>query len=174
MNKLILVLYAVKYTCLNYLQAPLLMGCDVRNMSAETFELLSNKEAIAVNQGEAKTDVLYTILQNYFSGLSVERKKDNKNASAVFLADSLGVQGRKVQVSGLEGCRQIWAGPLSGCGMVVALWNRCSKATVIAATWESLGLSSSVSIRDILQINHMNRLIFGLTRFGFGSLSLAW
>jgi len=33
------------------LQAPLLIGCDVRNMTAETLEILSNKEIIAVNQG---------------------------------------------------------------------------------------------------------------------------
>lgn len=33
-------------------QAPLLIGCDVRNMTAETLEILSNKEVIAVNQGE--------------------------------------------------------------------------------------------------------------------------
>lgn len=32
-------------------QAPLLIGCDVRNMTAETFEILSNKEVIAINQG---------------------------------------------------------------------------------------------------------------------------
>lgn len=36
------------YICL---QAPLLIGCDVRNMTAETFEILSNEEVIAVNQG---------------------------------------------------------------------------------------------------------------------------
>lgn len=33
-------------------QAPLLIGCDVRNMTAETFEILTNKEVIAVNQGD--------------------------------------------------------------------------------------------------------------------------
>ncbi|KAG9147267.1 hypothetical protein Leryth_017996 [Lithospermum erythrorhizon] len=32
-------------------KAPLLIGCDVRNMTAETFEILSNEEVIAVNQG---------------------------------------------------------------------------------------------------------------------------
>ncbi|KAJ1382731.1 Tetratricopeptide-like helical domain superfamily [Sesbania bispinosa] len=32
------------------LMAPLLIGCDVRNMTAETLEILSNKEIIAVNQ----------------------------------------------------------------------------------------------------------------------------
>lgn len=33
------------------LQAPLLIGCDVRNMDTKTFEILSNREVIAVNQG---------------------------------------------------------------------------------------------------------------------------
>ncbi|KAL4556965.1 hypothetical protein LXL04_035135 [Taraxacum kok-saghyz] len=32
------------------MKAPLLVGCDVRNMTTETFEILSNKEVIAVNQ----------------------------------------------------------------------------------------------------------------------------
>ncbi|KAL1803541.1 hypothetical protein DCAR_0935230 [Daucus carota subsp. sativus] len=31
-------------------KAPLLIGCDVRNMTKETFEIISNKEVIAVNQ----------------------------------------------------------------------------------------------------------------------------
>lgn len=36
----------------SYVQAPLLIGCDIRNMTSETYEILSNKEVIAVNQGE--------------------------------------------------------------------------------------------------------------------------
>ncbi|KAK8651467.1 hypothetical protein V6N13_141068 [Hibiscus sabdariffa] len=97
------------------MKAPLLIGCDVRNMSAETFEIISNKEIIAVNQG------------------------------------SLGVQGRKV--AGEDSCLQVWAGPLSGNRLVVALWNRCSKAATITAKWEDLGLESStgVAIRDLWQ-----------------------
>lgn len=39
--------------CECFEQAPLLVGCDVRNMTTETYELLTNKEVIAVNQGEA-------------------------------------------------------------------------------------------------------------------------
>lgn len=35
------------------LQAPLLLGCDVRNMTKETMEIVFNKEVIAVNQGNA-------------------------------------------------------------------------------------------------------------------------
>ncbi|XP_078159583.1 alpha-galactosidase 3-like isoform X2 [Carex rostrata] len=32
------------------MKAPLLIGCDVRNMTSQTFEILSNKDVIAVNQ----------------------------------------------------------------------------------------------------------------------------
>lgn len=34
-----------------FVQAPLLIGCDVRNLTAETLKILSNKEVIAINQG---------------------------------------------------------------------------------------------------------------------------
>ncbi|KAI5670392.1 hypothetical protein M9H77_10756 [Catharanthus roseus] len=97
------------------MKAPLLIGCDVRNMTAETFAILSNPEVIAVNQ------------------------------------DPLGVQGRKVQISGPDGCLQVWAGPLSGHRMAVVLWNRCSEAATITAEWPALGLESSIraSIRDL-------------------------
>ncbi|XP_022146815.1 alpha-galactosidase 3-like isoform X2 [Momordica charantia] len=60
------------------MKAPLLIGCDVRNMSPQTLEILSNKQVIEVNQ------------------------------------DRLGIQGRKIKVSGKDGCLQVWAGPLSG------------------------------------------------------------
>ncbi len=92
-----------------------MIGCDVRNMTAETLEIISNKEVIDINQ------------------------------------DSLGIQGRKVHVSGKYGCQQVWAGPLSGHRLVVALWNRCSKAATITVGWEVIGLESTVnvSIRDL-------------------------
>ncbi|KAG2328823.1 hypothetical protein Bca4012_021547 [Brassica carinata] len=99
------------------MKAPLLIGCDVRNMTPETFEILSNKEVIAVNQ------------------------------------DPLGVQGRKIQANGEDDCQQVWSGPLSGDRMVVALWNRCSKPATITASWDMIGLEStvSVSVRDLWQ-----------------------
>lgn len=34
------------------MQAPLLIGCDIRNISHETLGILSNKDVIAVNQGK--------------------------------------------------------------------------------------------------------------------------
>ncbi|KAK4579689.1 hypothetical protein RGQ29_029376 [Quercus rubra] len=109
--------YRAHFSIWALMKAPLLVGCDVRNMTAETYEILTNREVIAVNQ------------------------------------DSLGVQGRKVNVTGTDGCQQVWAGPLSGHRLVVALWNRCSKAAIITALWETLGLesSTSVAIRDLWQ-----------------------
>ncbi|KAL3717914.1 hypothetical protein ACJRO7_003101 [Eucalyptus globulus] len=109
--------YRAHFSIWALMKAPLLIGCDVRNMTAETIELLSNAEVIAVNQ------------------------------------DSLGVQGRRVHSSGTDGCKQVWAGPLSGHNLVVALWNRCSKAATVTANWEAIGLESStgVSVRDLWQ-----------------------
>lgn len=64
--------------------------------------------------------------------------------------DELGVQGRKVHVTGIDGCQQVWAGSLSGNRVVVALWNRCSKADTIKVTWDVLGIQSSImSVRDL-------------------------
>jgi len=34
------------------LQAPLMLGNDVRKMSSQTLSIISNKEVIAVNQGK--------------------------------------------------------------------------------------------------------------------------
>lgn len=109
--------YRAHFSVWALMKAPLLIGCDVRNMTAETMEILSNKEVIDVNQ------------------------------------DPLGVQGRKLHVSGTDGCEQVWAGPLSGNRLAVQLWNRCSYTTNITVTWDVLGLQSntSVSIRDLWQ-----------------------
>ncbi|KAK3004495.1 hypothetical protein RJ639_018758 [Escallonia herrerae] len=106
--------YRAHFSIWALMKAPLLIGCDVRNMTAETYNILTNEEIIAVNQ------------------------------------DKLGVQGRKVQVAG-DGCSEVWAGPLSGNRLTVALWNRCSKAKTIKAVWDALGLesSTSVSVRDL-------------------------
>ncbi|GAB2270242.1 Alpha-galactosidase 3 [Dionaea muscipula] len=115
--------YRAHFSIWALMKAPLLIGCDVRNLSAETMEILSNNEVIAINQ------------------------------------DPLGVQGRKVYVSGTDGCQQVWAGPLSGNRLAVALWNRCSTATSITALWNVLGLQSSipVNIRDLWQHKEVTR-----------------
>ncbi|KAH7654056.1 Glycoside hydrolase family 27 protein [Dioscorea alata] len=42
--------YRAHFSIWALMKAPLLIGCDVRHMTAETLEILSNKEVIAVNQ----------------------------------------------------------------------------------------------------------------------------
>ncbi|KAL3650338.1 Alpha-galactosidase 3 [Castilleja foliolosa] len=42
--------YRAHFSIWALMKAPLLIGCDVRNMTAETMEILSNEEVIAVNQ----------------------------------------------------------------------------------------------------------------------------
>eukprot|EP00850_Spirogloea_muscicola_P004382 SM000019S04926 [mRNA] locus=s19:494:4556:+ [translate_table: standard] len=99
------------------MKAPLIIGNDVRNMTEETFTILSNREVIAVNQ------------------------------------DPLGVQARKMrQVKGLE----VWAGPLSGNRVVIALWNKTPIESLITARWKDIGLPSVAvaTARDLWQ--HQN------------------
>ncbi|KAL0317015.1 UNVERIFIED_CONTAM: Alpha-galactosidase 3 [Sesamum angustifolium] len=42
--------YRAHFSIWALMKAPLLIGCDVRNMTQETFEILTNEEVIAVNQ----------------------------------------------------------------------------------------------------------------------------
>nr|GLL28048.1 alpha-galactosidase 3 [Ipomoea trifida] len=42
--------YRAHFSIWALMKAPLIIGCDVRNMTAETFEILSNTEVIAVDQ----------------------------------------------------------------------------------------------------------------------------
>ncbi|KAL7107530.1 hypothetical protein ACP275_06G060300 [Erythranthe tilingii] len=107
--------YRAHFSIWALMKSPLIIGCDVRNITAEAFAILSNEEVIAVNQ------------------------------------DSLGIQGRKVDSYGPDGCYQVWAGPLSGQRLAVVLWNRCSKTGTVTTKWASLGLesSTSVSIKDL-------------------------
>ncbi|GLJ14357.1 hypothetical protein SUGI_0231940 [Cryptomeria japonica] len=107
--------YRAHFSIWALMKAPLLVGCDVRNMTKETFEIISNEEVIAINQ------------------------------------DTLGIQGRKVFIDGKDGCRQVWAGPLSEERLVVAFWNRCTEPTTIEVTWDAIGLEANVAVtvRDL-------------------------
>lgn len=44
------------------MQAPLLIGCDVRSMNQQTKDILSNWEVIAVNQGKTSVASLPKIV----------------------------------------------------------------------------------------------------------------
>ena len=51
----------IQQTMHTFKQAPLLIGCDIRSMSKETKEILSNENVIAVNQGKQNTLIIVQI-----------------------------------------------------------------------------------------------------------------
>ncbi|KAM0828038.1 hypothetical protein ACQ4PT_067811 [Festuca glaucescens] len=121
-------------------KAPLLIGCDVRSMSQATKDIISNSEVIAVNQGKYYLPLTFP---RYLLPMGFQCSQ-----TTIFITDSLGVQGKKVQSSnGLE----VWAGPLTGNRKAVVLWNRQGYQATITAYWSSVGLraSAAVTVRDL-------------------------
>lgn len=139
------------------MQAPLLIGCDIRSMSNDTKEILSNQNVIAVNQGKANNSS-----HSFIISLNIKWADDTSS-------DELGVQGKKVQQDGDQevttrslaagtvswvvasslypsSCDQVWAGPLSGGKIAVVLWNRGSAEASITASWTSIGLNESTIV----------------------------
>ncbi|KAG6479720.1 hypothetical protein ZIOFF_063190 [Zingiber officinale] len=128
------------------MKAPLLVGCDVRNMTAETFEILSNKEVIAVNQ-----DPLGIQGRKIYS-------QGNDGCSQVLYLALFSVSWYFIPYLHNYVCLiQVWAGPLSESRLVVALWNRCSEVVTITVSWEILGLdnAASFSLRDIWKLIYL-------------------
>uniref|UniRef100_A0A0E0EG74 Alpha-galactosidase n=1 Tax=Oryza meridionalis TaxID=40149 RepID=A0A0E0EG74_9ORYZ len=119
--------YRAHFSIWSLMKAPLLIGYDVRNMTKETMEILSNKEVIQVNQ------------------------------------DPLGVQGRRILGQGKNGCQEVWAGPLSGNRLAVALWNRCEESANITVKLPSAGLdgSSPYSVRDLWKHDTLSENVVG-------------
>ncbi|KAL4341723.1 hypothetical protein GQ457_08G010110 [Hibiscus cannabinus] len=73
--------------------APLLIGCDVRNMSGETFEIISNTEVIAVNQGgRRKVAGEDSCLQVWAGPLSGNRNRCSKAATITAKWEDLGLE----------------------------------------------------------------------------------
>lgn len=77
-----------------------MIGCDVRNITSETLQILSNEEVIAVNQGtKFLCCCAVPIVFAHFI---------NSKFFILFLrADSLGVQGRKVYAYGPDSSYQV-------------------------------------------------------------------
>jgi alpha-galactosidase len=82
------------FTCEGLLQAPLLLGCDIRNVTKETMAIVSNKEVIAVNQGDTQFEsfcdfqIIVIVICHWYK------------ISSLTTTDSLGVQAKKVRMEG--------------------------------------------------------------------------
>jgi alpha-galactosidase len=60
--------------------------------------------------------------------------------------DKLGKQGFRVSK---EGATEIWAKPLEGGDVAIALFNRGDRADLVLAKWSDLGLSGKHATRDV-------------------------
>ena len=76
------------------LQAPLILGCDIRNMTKETMEIISNKEVIAVNQGNHKYLSTKTIMFQVIPSMNSYQFFDFMLWPTI---DSYGFQAKKVR-----------------------------------------------------------------------------
>eukprot|EP00191_Tetraselmis_sp_GSL018_P000847 CAMPEP_0177605626 /NCGR_PEP_ID=MMETSP0419_2-20121207/16810_1 /TAXON_ID=582737 /ORGANISM="Tetraselmis sp., Strain GSL018" /LENGTH=465 /DNA_ID=CAMNT_0019099805 /DNA_START=428 /DNA_END=1827 /DNA_ORIENTATION=- len=107
------------------MKAPLLIGADLRNISANSLELLKNPEVIAVNQ------------------VSALQREPRPRQCGPFQVNPTG--------SGIPSA-QVWAGPLEGGAVAVALFNAGEAGANISATAEMLGMppGALVRVRDLL------------------------
>ncbi|EOY21457.1 Alpha-galactosidase 2 isoform 3 [Theobroma cacao] len=113
-------------------KAPLIIGCDIRTMDNDTYEILSNEDVIAVNQG--KLIKLFETISDGFLWLK----------TMSLSTDKLGVQGKKVK---RDGHLEVWAGPLSDNKVAVVLWNRGSRNANVTALWSDIGLQPTVAVK---------------------------
>ncbi|CAK7323801.1 unnamed protein product [Dovyalis caffra] len=66
--------YIVHFSIWAISKAPLLLGCDVRNMTKETMEIVANKEVIAVNQGNQIVLCIDTLSSSCDQSMSASMK----------------------------------------------------------------------------------------------------
>ncbi|AQK73800.1 hypothetical protein ZEAMMB73_Zm00001d017715 [Zea mays] len=93
-----------------------------------------------------------------------QRVLKNKNCSSLkMMIDPLGVQGRKNLGQGKYGCCEVWAGPLSGNRLVVALWNRCSDTANVTMKLPAVGLDGYAAyyVRDLWKHETLSENVVG-------------
>lgn len=107
------------------MKSPLLIGCDLTKASAETLEILSNTEAIAVNQDEL--------------GVQGHRVWSDKGGN------------KEVDGDVPEGDIEVWAGPLLSGDFAVILFNKSNDAKDITADFADCGMRKGevAAVRDI-------------------------
>jgi alpha-galactosidase len=117
--------YKTHFSLWCIMKAPLLIGCDLTKASKETLEILSNTEAIAVNQ-----DAM---------GVQGHRVWSDK--------------GGNIEVEGdvPEGDLEVWAGPLMSGDFAVLLLNRSGEEREISADFKDCGMreNTKAAVRDI-------------------------
>jgi alpha-galactosidase len=92
------------------------------------------------------------LLGNDIRSLTPETKALVANKEVIAIdQDPLGIQARRISLSGLPASTEAWLKPLSDGSEAVALFNRGSTSAEVALHWLELGLPSVAVARDLWQ-----------------------
>jgi alpha-galactosidase len=111
------------------LSAALLAGNDLRDMKPEILEILTNKEAIAVDQDKLG--------------------KQAVRVSPPVPADEAATISAKEGRSTTGGDLQVFARPLADGGRAVGLFNLSAATAKVTAKWSDIGIKGSHKVRDL-------------------------
>ncbi|PPD66195.1 hypothetical protein GOBAR_DD36925 [Gossypium barbadense] len=121
--------YIVHFSLWAISKAPLLLGCDIRNMTRETMDIITNKEVIAVNQDPY--------------GFQAKKVRMEGDQEGLIVCSLLVTKAFK-----------IWSAPLSGYKIAVVLLNRGPVRYSTTARWDDIGLDPKtvVQARDLWEL----------------------
>jgi alpha-galactosidase len=137
-------------------KAPLLLGNDLRNMTQDLMEIITNDEVIAWNQDPLG-------IQGYRRWSSSSAPSDDSPADSLPHGGG-GTRGGAKDASNQEednekkknkddGALEVWAGDLAGGDVAVVLLNRSEKEQVITALFHDVGIcpccTKAVMVRDV-------------------------
>jgi alpha-galactosidase len=130
------------FTLWSLVKAPLLLGNDLRNVSPEVIEIVSNKEVIALNQ-----DLLG--VQGYkrtSHAVSKNNHYERKNVRNFGANSNDNIDGDENDET-----VEVWAVDLKGGDVAIVLFNRSSQTQQITATFEEVGMATGTSagVRDL-------------------------
>lgn len=131
------------------IKSPLLLGNDLRAVTQETLDIITNEEVIAWNQDPLG-------IQGYRRWSSTPPDDDSRSDVH---REGGGVRGATNMSSTLsdgeddKGALEVWAGDLAGGDVAVVLLNRSPQAQLITAMFEDIGIcpccTKAVKVRDV-------------------------
>jgi len=129
--------YRAHFSLWAILAAPLIAGNDLRNMSPEIKEILTNKEILAINQDA---------LGRQASRVWTSRRKDEATRPR-----QDGPREKEVPTEGGNSGTEIWSKQLNDGTRAVLLLNRSASEAEISVAWSTLGYPEHLpaSVRDL-------------------------
>jgi alpha-galactosidase len=107
------------------IKAPLLLGNDLRNMSTDVLNIITNTEVIALNQDPLG-------VQGY--------KRSSKTVKKASHTIRRGDDAQEYNNADDDGTVEVWAGELAGGDVAVVLFNRSTQPQKITAHFDEVGL----------------------------------